>query len=200
MRLREGNRVDPFLPVERSGMSSSSECAEITARLAPADLREAGAVTRLCLQVLRIQHDLLRPRLLDAELVATLPPGTPGIARPTEFVVREMLQRATTEIILLGYEFTDPSIVQLLAAAVERGTNVVIICDRGRGAAARIRAAFARERPLLAPLAPHPYRPVVPRPGPSEAPAPAQSACAAPTVEVERRSLGDYAVVAEGSP
>ena len=123
-------------------MSSSSECAEITARLAPADLWEPGAVTRLCLQVLRIQHDLLRPRLLDAELVATLPPGTPGIARPTEFVVREMVQRASSEIILLGYEFTDPNIVQLLVAAVERGTNVVIICDRGRGAAARIRDAW----------------------------------------------------------
>ena len=64
----------------------------------------------------------------------------------------------------------------------------------------RIDDRFARERPLLAPLAPHPYRPVVPRPGPPEASAPAQTACAAPTVEVERRSLGDYAVVAEGSP
>ena len=64
----------------------------------------------------------------------------------------------------------------------------------------RIDDRFARERPLLAPLAPHPYRPVVPRPGPSEAPTPVQSARTAPRVKVERRSLGDYAAVAEGSP
>ena len=64
----------------------------------------------------------------------------------------------------------------------------------------RIDDRFARERPPLGPLAPHPYRPVVPGPGPSEAPAPARTACAAPRVEVEHRPLGDYAVVAEGSP
>ena len=39
----------------------------------------------------------------------------------------------------------------------------------------RIDDRFARERPLLGPLAPHPYRPVVPRPEPSETPAPART-------------------------
>ena len=66
--------------------------------------------------------------------------------------------------------------------------------------AERIDDRFARERPLLGPLAPHPYRPVVPRPGPSEAPAPERTAGAAPRVDVERRPLGDYALVAERSP
>ena len=64
----------------------------------------------------------------------------------------------------------------------------------------RIDDRFARERPLLGPLARHPYRPVVPRPEPSEAPAPARTARVAPRVEVERRPLGDYALVAERSP
>ena len=64
----------------------------------------------------------------------------------------------------------------------------------------RVDDRFARERSLLGPLAPHPYRPVVSRPGPSEAPAPARTARAAPRVDVEHRPLGDYALFAEGSP
>ncbi|MDE2794828.1 MAG: hypothetical protein OXL34_08430 [Gemmatimonadota bacterium] len=64
----------------------------------------------------------------------------------------------------------------------------------------RIDDRFAREKPLLGPLAPHPYRPVVPRPGPSQAPAPARPARTTPRVEVERRPLGDYAHIAERSP
>ena len=61
----------------------------------------------------------------------------------------------------------------------------------------RIDDRFARERTLLGPLAPHLYRPVVPRPGPSETPV--RCAPAAPRVEVESRPLRDYALVAEGS-
>lgn len=134
--------IDPFLPIEQSGVGSSPECADVTARLAPSAPWEATAVTRLCLQALRIQHEELQPQLLDAELVATLPPEMPGIARPTRHVVREMVDRATREVILLGYEFTDPGTVQLLAEAGRRGADVVIICDRGRGVAARICSAW----------------------------------------------------------
>lgn len=147
VRLHERKDVDPFLPIDQSGVLSSPECADVAGRLTPAAPWDPAAVVRLCLQVLRIQHDLLRPRLMDAELVATLPPGTPGIARPTEPVVREMVGRAAGEVILLGYEFTDSSTVQLLAGAAARGADVVIICDRGRGAAARIRDAWPRGCP-----------------------------------------------------
>lgn len=134
--------VNPFLPIDQSGMLLSPECAEMARRLGPTAPRDPMQVVRLCLQVLRIQHDLLSPHLLDAKLVATLPLGTPGIAQPTESVVREMLGRATSEIILLGYEFTDSSTVALLAAATVRKVDVVIICDRGRGVATRIRDAW----------------------------------------------------------
>lgn len=163
-RLRDRVDVDPFLPLEQSGVPSSADCAELTKRLAPREPWGGADVLRLCLQVLRVQHDLLRPRLLDAELVATLPAGTPGIARPTEAVVREIVNGAKSEIILLGYEFTDPGVVQLLAEASRRGVNLVIICDRGRGVADRILEAWPaghamprvfhdRERPDGAPYA-----------------------------------------------
>lgn len=132
LRNRE---VDLFTPVERDGVLGVPECASMLGRIRSTD---PAAVMRLCLQALRIQHEELRPKLLDAELVATLPPETPGIARPTERVVREMIDGATTEIILLGYELTDPNLIGLLAAAAGRGAAVIMICDRSRGVARRV--------------------------------------------------------------
>jgi phosphatidylserine/phosphatidylglycerophosphate/cardiolipin synthase-like enzyme len=134
-RIRERSDVDLFAPLERGGLFANAECASMLDRI---HLADSASVVRLCLQALRIQHDELSPRLLDAELVATLPPETPGIARPTDRVIREMIEHASSEIILLGYEFTDREVVELLAAAASRGAAVIMICDRGRGAAARV--------------------------------------------------------------
>jgi len=76
--------------------------------------------------------------LLEAELVATLPPDTPGIARPTDRVLQEMLTPPIKEIIVLGYEFTDRDMMRILAEATAGGADVIMICDRGRGSATRI--------------------------------------------------------------
>lgn len=134
-KLRGREDVDLFAPVERGGLLATPECASMLGRVRSTD---TASVMRLCLQALRIQHEELRPKLLDAELVATLSPETPGIARPTEQVVREMIDGATAEIILLGYELTDRNLIGLLAAAAGRGAGVIMICDRGRGAAQRV--------------------------------------------------------------
>ena len=134
-KLRAHADVDLFAPVEGGRLLATPECASMLARIRST---HPASVMRLCLQALRIQHEELRPKLLDAELVATLPPETPGIARPTERVVREMIDGATTEIILLGYELTDRTLIGLLAAAAGRGASVIMICDRGRGAAQRV--------------------------------------------------------------
>jgi phosphatidylserine/phosphatidylglycerophosphate/cardiolipin synthase-like enzyme len=56
--------------------------------------------------------------------------------------MREMVERAVKEIILLGYELTDRDMVALLAVAASRGANVSIICDRSRGASARVLEAW----------------------------------------------------------
>jgi phosphatidylserine/phosphatidylglycerophosphate/cardiolipin synthase-like enzyme len=138
-RIRGRPSVDPFAPMARGGLLAEPDCAATAARMSPA---EAPSIMRLCLQALRIQYEEFRPNLLDAELVATLPPETPGIARPTERVVREMVDLATKEIILLGYEVTDRDLVSLLGAAGARGVEVVVICDRGRGAGVRVLEAW----------------------------------------------------------
>ncbi len=143
-RLRGREDVDLFAPVERGGLLATPECASMLGRIRSTD---PAAVTRLCLQALRIQHEELRPKLLDAELVATLPPDTPGIARPTERVVQEMIDGATREIILLGYELTDRNLIGLLASAVGRGAGVIMICDRGRGTAQRVLESWPSRTP-----------------------------------------------------
>jgi phosphatidylserine/phosphatidylglycerophosphate/cardiolipin synthase-like enzyme len=134
-RLRDREDVDLFAPVDRGCMIATPECASMLGRFGSTD---PTSIMRLCLQALRIQYEELRPKLLHAELVATLPPETPGIARPTERVVQEMIDTARTEIILLGYELSDLGLIGLLAAATDRGISVTMICDRGRGAAQRV--------------------------------------------------------------
>lgn len=126
--LRDAPGIDLFAPKERSGLL---ENAAFGALLGRATIADSGSILRLCLQALRIQFQEFQPRLLDAELVATLPPETPGIARPTESVVRELVNGAGKEIILLGYQLKDGRVVGLLADAVTRGVQVIVICDRG---------------------------------------------------------------------
>ena len=116
---------------------------------------------RLCLQALSVQHEELTSSATDAELVATLPPGLPGLARTTAQIVSEMLQPPLGEVILLGYELTDPNTMSLLVEAEAAGADVIAICDRTRGAAERIlesglhraRVFQDRERPDGAPYA-----------------------------------------------
>ena len=140
-RIRRDDRLELFAVADPQGLLSIPECASLAGRLHAVDA--LGAV-RLCLQALRIQHSELEPRLLNAELVATLPPETPGLARPTERVVHEMVSQANTEVILLGYELRDEVLVKLLARASGRGADVVVICDRGRGALQMVNRAWPR--------------------------------------------------------
>jgi phosphatidylserine/phosphatidylglycerophosphate/cardiolipin synthase-like enzyme len=138
-RIRERADIDVFAHGGGSSLLGAPECAIMAARIVPMD---PPSIMRLCLQALRIQHQELRPKLLEAELVATLPAETPGIARPTDVVVREMIGRASTEIVLLGYEFTHRDLVSLLAGTAARGVNVIMICDRSRGGASRVMEAW----------------------------------------------------------
>jgi phosphatidylserine/phosphatidylglycerophosphate/cardiolipin synthase-like enzyme len=162
--LRGRPDIDLFGPAEETSLQSVPEATAVRARIATAIPADPTAIMRLCLQSLRVQHAELSPRLLEAELVATLPPEMPGIARPTEHVVREMLAAPVKEIILLGYEFSDRSILRMLAESAARGSDIIIICDRGRGSAGRIfdewpeaakrpRIFHDRERPHGAPYA-----------------------------------------------
>lgn len=143
LETRIGSRhdFDLFAPKEQAGLLAIPECASLNGRVRTVD---PEAVVRLCLQALRIQRAEFQPKILDAELVATLPPEIPGLARPTERVVYEMIARASREIIVLGYELTDTRLIELLANASNRGASVIMICDRGHGATHRVQSAWPR--------------------------------------------------------
>lgn len=136
--LRTSGSVDLFDPVERSGLLESPEANAMLERLREGGFPDPMRTMRLCLQALRVQHDELAPLLTKAELVATLPPEMPGIARTTGQVLREMLRPPVHEVILLGYEVTDQDMMRLLAEAANQGTDVIMICDRARGSARRL--------------------------------------------------------------
>jgi phosphatidylserine/phosphatidylglycerophosphate/cardiolipin synthase-like enzyme len=59
-----------------------------------------------------------------------------------------MLRQPKREVILLGYEFSDPALVNLLAKAAEAGADVILICDRERGSAGRILGQWPASAPL----------------------------------------------------
>ncbi len=116
----------------------AAETTGVLSRIESLGYADPARVLRLCLQALRVQHDELQPRLLEAELVATLPPEVPGIARPTSQVLIEMLRPPVQEVILLGYEVSDETMMELLGDAAAAGAIVIAICDRERGAAQRL--------------------------------------------------------------
>lgn len=136
-KLRDGD-VDPFAPIERGGLSEAAEASIFFRRVESLGFHDPMRVMRLCLQALRVQYEELKPRLVDAELVATLPLGMPGIARPTSQILLEMLRPQVREVILLGYELTDQRMMQLLVEAASGGADVIMICDRERGVARRV--------------------------------------------------------------
>jgi phosphatidylserine/phosphatidylglycerophosphate/cardiolipin synthase-like enzyme len=143
--LRDGGLINLFSPSAKSEITSLPECAAMIDRFSA--FPDSVDALRICLQSLQIQREELAPKLIDAELVATLPAGVPGLARPTQSILIEMITRATREIIVLGYEFTDPSLVRLLADARGLGRDVIIICDRTRGTRERVRECWPSNRP-----------------------------------------------------
>jgi phosphatidylserine/phosphatidylglycerophosphate/cardiolipin synthase-like enzyme len=140
--LHSNKKIDLFAPIERGGILDSPEANAMLPRIRETDLRDPAQVLRLCLQALRIQHDELEPNIVEAELVATLPPEMPGVARPTGQVIREMLRSHVREVILLGYELSDPDMMQLLVEVTSWGADLIMICDRMRGSVPRLLEAW----------------------------------------------------------
>ena len=111
-------------------------------------MKSPEAVLRLALQALAIQRSSFQPRLVNVELVATLPWGSPGIARPTVTVLREMLKPPHDELVIAGYEITDDELVEQLIDLARVGCDITLICDRGKGSISRVRSRWPNDLPL----------------------------------------------------
>ena len=136
--LRAEGAFEPFAPAGLDGLGESPAAASLIGHLSSVKFADPERTLRLCLQALSVQHEELTNSATDAELVATLPPGLPGLARTTAQIVSEMLRPPLGEVILLGYELTDPTTMSLLVEAEAAGAEVIAICDRTRGAAERV--------------------------------------------------------------
>lgn len=136
--LRSEGNIDLFAPIERGGLRESPSANALSEHLRRVGFPEPDRTLRLCLQALEVKHEEIAGQSVDAELVATLPPGMPGIARTTDQVLLEMLRPPLQEVILLGYELTDEKVMRLLVEVEAAGADVIVICDRMRGAADRL--------------------------------------------------------------
>ncbi len=94
----------------------------------------------LTLRALEIQRSEIADQLTDTELAVTAPPSTCSSARPTLFVIREMIESARREIILAGYRITNTDIIEMLWSASRRGVKVLLVCGRADGDAAKLKA------------------------------------------------------------
>ena len=136
--LRSEGIVDMFAPLERSGLRESPSASALSEHLLRVGFHEPDRTMRLCLQALRVKHEEMAGHAVSAELVATLPPEMPGIARTTDQVLMEMMRPPVREVILLGYELTDLTVMRLLVDVEAAGADVTVICDRTRGTAERV--------------------------------------------------------------
>ena len=145
--LRSGSQVDLFAPLDRSRLKESPSANVLIEHLSQVGFSDPERTLRLCLQALRVQHEETTGSFVYAELVLTLPPEMSGVARTTDQVLLEMLRPPVEEVILLGYELTDQNIMRLLVETEAAGADVIVICDRTRGAAERVlELGFRRPR------------------------------------------------------
>jgi len=93
-------------------------------------ISEPEAVLRLIAQCLAIHRSELNRRLVDAEFVATMPPGIVLPARSTSEVVAEMLSDKPREVIAFGYEITDAAFIEKLHEISLSAEAITLICDR----------------------------------------------------------------------
>jgi phosphatidylserine/phosphatidylglycerophosphate/cardiolipin synthase-like enzyme len=134
----KGHSVDLFNPNDQDRIETYPEAIEIAERLSDQSVAQPWKVLRLALQALRIQQEEEAENKVDVEFVATLPARFPQPARATRQVIQEMLRPQCREVILLGYEFSDHTLIDLLAHVADCGADVIVICDRERGSARKI--------------------------------------------------------------
>ena len=96
----------------------------------------------LSLRALEIQRSELAEKISDTELAITAPASTFTSARPTLFVIREMIESARREIVIAGYRITNPQIIEMLWEASARGIKIVVLCGRADGDALILKSTW----------------------------------------------------------
>jgi phosphatidylserine/phosphatidylglycerophosphate/cardiolipin synthase-like enzyme len=147
-RQRSRLERDVFDTAKRDLVERESEIVAL-ARRAEEALSTSPRMIRLVLQALAIQYRRLEPHLARATLVATLPNRLPPVGTAaTAQVVREMVSSATDEIVLLGYEVSEPEIVDLLVARARAGVRVTMVVDHEPSRLGRLQKLWPEDAPV----------------------------------------------------
>lgn len=98
------------------------------------------------LQCLAVYDDQESGRPTEIDLVGTFPGGFDTGARSIRMVVREMLNAAKDEVVVLGYEVTDDDFLASVARVAHR-CKIIFVVDRSRGSVREIRQIWPESVP-----------------------------------------------------
>jgi phosphatidylserine/phosphatidylglycerophosphate/cardiolipin synthase-like enzyme len=146
-RTQKRFEVALFDPSRTREVEGDGEFVGLAARAENVLTRSATAV-RLALQALAIHRNRMKPFLVPVTLVATWPNrSNPNGSESTFTVLREMIESARNEIVLLGYEVSNPEIIALLAQRTRDGIRVTMIVDADRTRLARLTDQWPQDAP-----------------------------------------------------
>lgn len=133
VRLYRNLDLDPAVLFDASRnkeLLNSSEIQRLLSATSPdRSLQERLIYNLQCLAVFNAQESVAQSEI---DLVGTFPGGFDTGARSIRMVVREMLNAANDEVVVLGYEVTDEDFLNSVARIANR-CKVIFVVDRSRG-------------------------------------------------------------------
>lgn len=136
-RQDPGNQ--PFAPEALAALVASSEALEIANEL---DALTPTQRLVVALRALALDRDDATAQALELEFVATLPGFSSSVARTTEVAIADLLLQAKHQVVVVGYELSEPSFIAALTAASRRGIELLCITDRRSGHGKRLLAKW----------------------------------------------------------
>ena len=124
--MKRGDRIDAFTAPDILGVSEQG--AEPLLRLLSSSVLEREQ-TRVMLEAMLAMKKQSLKSHEDIELCWTGPPSLDVVAKSTASVMQELLSHAKREIIIVGYRITDRKVGALLADAIGRVNNMIIVID-----------------------------------------------------------------------
>ena len=139
-------RVDVFEPDDDRAIQSLAEYGLVYDAMESRTDNPHIAIL-LALRALAIHKSEMADQLTDTELAVTAPPTTSSTARPTMFVIREMIESAQREVLLVGYRITNKDILKMLWDASKRGIKTTLVCGRADNDSAEIKRTWPINSP-----------------------------------------------------
>jgi phosphatidylserine/phosphatidylglycerophosphate/cardiolipin synthase-like enzyme len=132
LRLKNEGLVDELFhdDIVKEMLRNHPEYHELNEQLSDAIQGDGETFILLALRTLAKQQAELQPQLVKTNLVVTFPGAAKIPARHTAQVVREMIGRARSEIIVAGYAITNmgglPALLSGTASSVQR---IIVLCS-----------------------------------------------------------------------